>query len=106
MRMWKIGKKKCRKKNTTQRSEQFCSIISKTRVSNGSIFSKWFERSRISFRFVSCRYISKYISIIPLKTKQIPDVSKGIETAIQKMGGKPETIYSDNEGAFVSNEIF
>jgi hypothetical protein len=47
---------------------------------------------------------SKYISIIPL-TKQIPDVAKGIETAIQKMGGKPETIYSDNEGAFVSNEI-
>ena len=48
---------------------------------------------------------SKYISIIPLKTKQIPDVAKGIETAIHKMGGKPETIYSDNEGAFVSNEI-
>ena len=48
---------------------------------------------------------SKYISIIPLKTKQIHDVAIGIETAIQKMGGKPETIYSDNEGAFVSNEI-
>ena len=48
---------------------------------------------------------SKYISIIPLKTKQIHDVAIGIESAIQKMGGKPETIYSDNEGAFVSNEI-
>ena len=48
---------------------------------------------------------SKYISIIPLKAKQIHDVAIGIETAIQKMGGKPETIYSDNEGAFVSNEI-
>ena len=48
---------------------------------------------------------SKYISIIPLKTKQIHDVAIGIESAITKMGGKPETIYSDNEGAFVSNEI-
>ena len=48
---------------------------------------------------------SKYIVIIPIKTKQIHDVAKSIEEGIRRMGGKPETIYSDIEGAFVSNEI-
>ena len=48
---------------------------------------------------------SKYLTIIPVKTKQIPDVAKSIEQAITKMGHKPETIYSDIEGAFVSNII-
>ena len=48
---------------------------------------------------------TKYCVIIPLKTKQIPDVAVAIEKGIVKMGGKPITIYSDNEGAFVSNEI-
>ena len=48
---------------------------------------------------------SKYTVVIPVKSKQIHDVALGIETAISKMGAKPSTIYSDNEGAFVSNEI-
>ena len=49
---------------------------------------------------------NKYLTVIPIKTKQIPDVAKSIEQAITKMGHKPETIiYSDIEGAFVSNII-
>jgi hypothetical protein len=48
---------------------------------------------------------TKYTTVIPVKTKQIHDVAIAIEQAIVKMGGKPITIYSDNEGAFVSNEI-
>ena len=48
---------------------------------------------------------TKYTVVVPVKSKQIPDVSKAIEQAITKMGGKPKTVYSDNEGAFVSNEI-
>ena len=45
---------------------------------------------------------SKYIAIIPCKSKQIHDVAVAIEKAIGKMGGKPETIYSDNEGALLA----
>jgi len=48
---------------------------------------------------------SKYCAVVPLKTKLIPDVLQGIKDGIAKMKHKPETIYSDNEGAFVSNEV-
>ena len=48
---------------------------------------------------------SKYTVVVPTKSKQIHDVAVAIEQAIHKMKGKPQTIYSDNEGAFVSNEI-
>jgi len=48
---------------------------------------------------------SKYTVMVLIKSKQIHDVAIAIEQAIQKMGLKPQTIYSDNEGAFVSNEI-
>ena len=41
---------------------------------------------------------SKYTVVIPIKTKQIHDVAKAIEEGIRRMGGKPETIYSDIEG--------
>lgn len=48
---------------------------------------------------------SKYTQVVKVKSKQIPDVQVGIKECIAKMGGKPSTIFSDNEGAFVSNEI-
>ena len=48
---------------------------------------------------------TKYCAVIPLKTNKIHDVAVAIEEGIQKMGGKPKSIYSDNEGAFVSNEL-
>ena len=48
---------------------------------------------------------SKFTVVVPVKSKTIPDVAVAIEQAMKKMQGKPQTIYSDNEGAFVSNEI-
>ena len=48
---------------------------------------------------------SKYTEVVKIKSKQIPDVLKGIKECIAKMGGKPKTIYADNEGAFVSNKV-
>lgn len=48
---------------------------------------------------------SKYTQVVPCKSKQIPDVLNAIKDCLDKMGGKPKTIYSDNEGAFVSNEV-
>ena len=42
---------------------------------------------------------TKFINIIPIKTKTIPEVLEGIKTIISKMG-KPESIYSDNEGSW------
>ena len=48
---------------------------------------------------------TKFCVIIPLKINKVHDVAVAIEQGIEKMGGKPKTIHSDNEGAFVSNEI-
>ena len=43
--------------------------------------------------------------VIPLKSKLTLDVLRGFKDGIEKMKGKPATLYSDNEGAFVSNEV-
>jgi hypothetical protein len=48
---------------------------------------------------------SKFCQVIPLKTKQPADVLQGFKDGFEKMKGKPESVYSDNEGAFVSNEV-
>ena len=42
---------------------------------------------------------TKFINIIPIKTKTIPELLEAIKTIISKMG-KPESIYTDNEGAW------
>jgi len=47
---------------------------------------------------------TKFTTVVPIKSKQIPDVLQGIKEAIEYMG-KPKTIYSDDEGALVSNII-
>ena len=48
---------------------------------------------------------SKYLTVVPLDTKQISDVLHGIKTGFDNMGGKPEVVYSDDEGALNSKEI-
>jgi hypothetical protein len=48
---------------------------------------------------------TKFTTAVLTKTKQIPDVLEAIKEDIKKMGKKPESIYSDNEGAFLSNEV-
>ena len=42
---------------------------------------------------------SKFATVVILKSKQIPDMLAGILEGFQNMGGKPDTIYSDDEGA-------
>ena len=48
---------------------------------------------------------SKYLTAVPLHSKTIADVLEGIKTGFTHMGGKPEVVYSDDEGALNSNEI-
>ena len=42
---------------------------------------------------------TRFITIIPIKTKTIPDILEAMKQILNKMG-KPKTIYSDNEGAW------
>jgi hypothetical protein len=48
---------------------------------------------------------SKYCQVVPIKTKQVDDVLEGIKELIRLMQAKPDFIYSDEEGAFVSNKV-
>ena len=48
---------------------------------------------------------TKWTQVVQVPSKLWPDVLEGIKKLIPIMGGKPKTIYSDDEGAFISNEI-
>ena len=48
---------------------------------------------------------TKWTQVVQVPSKQWPDVLAGIKELIPMMGGKPKTIYSDDEGAFNSKEI-
>jgi len=50
-------------------------------------------------------YISKDLTVLPLHSKTIADVLEGIKKGFANMGGKPETVYLDDEGALNSKEI-
>ena len=48
---------------------------------------------------------SKYMTVVPLKTKQPKDVLEGMEEGFKNIGGKPECAYTDDEGALNSSLI-
>ena len=48
---------------------------------------------------------SKFCKVVPIETKTIPEFIESLKTGINDMGGKPETIYCDGEGAIGSNEM-
>ena len=48
---------------------------------------------------------SKFALVIPIKSKQPPDLLAGIKEGINKMGKKPKMCYSDEEGSLYSKTI-
>ena len=42
---------------------------------------------------------TKFVSIIPLKINNAPSILEAMKEAITQMGGKPQTLYTDDEGA-------
>ena len=48
---------------------------------------------------------TKYITVIPIKSKSEGDVASGIIEGFNKMGGKPKSIYTDEEASFKSQAI-
>ena len=48
---------------------------------------------------------TKWTQIVLTKSKTVPDILKAIKECLNLMNGKPKLIYSDNEGAFNSNEV-
>ena len=48
---------------------------------------------------------SKYMTVVPVKTKQPDDILQAIEDGIANMGGKPLAFYTDEEGSFTSKLV-
>ena len=48
---------------------------------------------------------SKYMTVVPLRTKQPKDVLDAMEEGFKNIGGLPETAYTDDEGALNSTLI-
>jgi hypothetical protein len=48
---------------------------------------------------------TKYAAAVLIKTNTVPDILEAIKECLKKMGGKPKTIYSDNEGAWSAGTI-
>ena len=54
---------------------------------------------------VAIDVLSKYAVVVPVRMKETGSVIKGTKEAIQKMGKKPEIIYTDDEKAIASGEF-
>lgn len=63
------------------------------------------ENQKFRVGLVLIDIFSKYATVIPINSKQPADVLAGLMEGIQKMGGKPEMIYSDEEGSLNSGDI-
>ena len=49
--------------------------------------------------------LSKYAVVVPIKNKDDPDVITGTMEAVQKMGEKPQLIYTDDERAIAGEDF-
>ena len=61
------------------------------------------ENQKFRIGLILTDIFSKYATVIPIASKQPPDVLAGIMEGIKKMGGKPKMIYSDEEGSLFSS---
>ena len=48
---------------------------------------------------------SKYATVIPLKDRKAPDLMKAILKGFKDIGGQPDVLYSDEEGALMENRV-
>ena len=63
------------------------------------------DNQKFNVGMVVIDIFSKFAVVVPIKSKLQDDVLAGIIEGINKMGKKPELIYSDDEGSLNSNVI-
>ena len=57
------------------------------------------KNQKLRIGLVVIDIFSKFAVVVPIKSKQPPDLLAGIMEGINKMGKKPELVYSDKEGS-------
>ena len=85
----------------TLKNNFICSYRSKGRVSDWFSFF-WIGDDKYIGALFCIDIFTKYATAIPIKNKQPEELLNALTFAIDEMGGKPKTIYSDNEGSFHS----
>ena len=63
------------------------------------------DNQKFSIGLVMIDIFNKFALVIPIKSKQPPDLLAGIMEGINKMGKKPKMFYSDEEGSLYSKTI-
>ena len=63
------------------------------------------ENQKFRIGLVLIDIFSKYATVIPIKSKEPPDMLAGIMEGPQKMGDKPKMFYSDEEGSLYSKTV-
>ena len=63
------------------------------------------EHQKFRIGLVLIDIFSKYATVIPIKSKEPPDMLAGIMEGLEKMGDKPKMFYSDEEGSLYSKTV-
>ena len=69
------------------------------------ISSNDLENQKFRIGLVLIDIFTKYATVIPIKSKQPPDVLAGLMEGLNKMDKKPHMLYSDEEGSLYSKPI-
>ena len=63
------------------------------------------EKQKFRIGLVLIDIFSKYATVIPIKSKEPPDMLAGIMEGLQKMGDRPKMFCSDEEGSLYSKTV-
>jgi hypothetical protein len=63
------------------------------------------ENQKFKIGLICIDIFSKFMTAVPLLSKQEADMAAGILEALNKMNGTPKFIYTDDEGSFSSNGV-
>ena len=63
------------------------------------------ENQKFRIGLVLIDIFSKYATVIPIKSKEPPDMLAGIMEGLQKMGDNPNMFYGDEEGSLYSKTV-
>ena len=62
------------------------------------------EAQELTTGLLAIDIFTKFITVVPLKSKIADDVLEGIKEAFSTMGKSPDVLYTDDEGSFYSKQ--
>ena len=63
------------------------------------------EEQKFRAGLVCIDVLSKFAVVVPIKSRDAPDVIAGVMESLNKMGKKPKIIYTDDEGLIGGNDF-